>query len=303
MRFIGLAFLFCLILPGIAAAQFFSVEGAFVPTTSYHKKSGEEIKNSEANYRHFSVSAAMPFYFSRDSVNQTFSVWMGVINAGYTQLPFENIPTDFPEEIIRTFLLINNMQKLKGNNYLSTSLGFGIMGEREHINQHTLIFMTGINYYKKFWDALELGAGLFVTNMFGSIFLFPMPHFQLQLGKKTIFKFNQGETSLEINFSEIFSTAIVYKGSGTFTLVQRSDSEGDREKKIFQASQQVFGLRPKFKFKKGKYVISSVIGQAYNRNYRLVDRKFTTYIRSMFKDTPYTEEEFYVSLQINYRFF
>lgn len=303
MQRLLLSIIFSLLLPTIAGAQFLLVEGAFVPSSSFHKKSGETVEDSETNFKTASIVTAMPFYFSRDSINQTFSVWMGVLNASYTTLAFDNVPEEYPDEIFRGILLINNIQKLKGNNYLSASFGAGVMGEREHLNPNTFLFMAGLNYYKIFWKKLEIGGGLFVTNMFGSIFIFPMPHFKFTIGEKLSFRFDQSESSLKYKFNEIFSLSILYGGRGTLSLVQRRNEEDKREKKIFQASQQIFGIKPELQFKKGKYGISAIIGQAYNRNYRLIDRKFIRFFNSMFQSTPHTEEELYLSLQLRYRFF
>ncbi|MBQ5610403.1 MAG: hypothetical protein IIU83_02270 [Fibrobacteraceae bacterium] len=299
----SLVILAVLLFQNFSNAQFLQIRGAFVPSSTYHEKSGDAIPKSETNFRKIQFSTGMPFYFKRDSVEKTFSMWMGILTGSFTHLPFKNIPNDYPEEVVQALLMLNNIQKLKGENYLSFSFGGGVMGEREHLNENTVIYMTGLNYYHRFWNRLELGGGLFITNMFGHIFIYPMPHFQFSLGKQTVFLFNQSETSVKHHFNDVFTLGLIYEGDGTLTLVERHDEDGKREKKLFQAGQQIFGLKPEFAFKKGKYGITSTFGYAYNRNYRLIDRKFIRFLGSIFRDSPYTEREPYFSLQLKYRFF
>lgn len=302
MRHFALAAFLVFALAGASVAQFVEISGAYVPESNYYKKNGDRVEGASTRLQDFSFSASMPFMFDIDTATHKMSIWMASINYRNVNLHFEHVPEDYPDQNITAMIMVMNMRAFSKKWFLMGGVGGGVQSEYGHTNEQAVVAMGTVNVYRKY-KYVDLGVGVVATNMLNTFLIMPLPVFNLHVGERLSFTMGQfGGYQLKYKFNKYFSLAAVSKGTGTTSIVERRDDDGEKKVKTFNFHQEVFGLEPTVRLGNSMFYVSMLGGVAYRRTFRLYNKSVIVMLRESFlRDAAESDVEPYISARFSFR--
>lgn len=298
-----------LLLNASAFSQIIRVSGSFIPDSKYKTRSGEDVEGASVSYHTANFMAAMPIYFSKDSVSKMFSMWTAILTGTYADVSTENTGKEYPDKVVNSMFMISNLRSLSATWFSNLMLGGGFMAEQNHINSRTLVYMATVNFYKRYGFTLlglkshfDLGFGFMSTNTIGPMYIFIMPYTELSIGEKFAITIKPNESSIKFSPNESFSIAAVNKSEGVTAIVSREEHKEKREKR-FNIGQTIVGIEPMVQLGDTKFYISSLIGYAYNRNYSYFSNSSIVFLKRMFRSKPEAKGAFYINGAVTLKLF